>query len=156
MSDSQLESLRPSGAYTGGTYAVLAIGSLGFCLGLWNAELALSEKGYYFITLLFGMFAAISLQRVNRDKAEGLPVSSAYVSTCYAALAIALAAIVTGLWNAELMLSEKGFYVVSFILSMFSVITVQKNVRDIQLLNSLSTPRVPAPRQTPPTGVEEL
>lgn len=141
MNDSTCDAIRPSSAYISGTYAVLAIGSLGFCMGLWNADMALSEKGYYFISLLFGMFAAVSLQRVTRDKAEGLPISGAYVSTCYAALAIALGAICVGLWNADLLLSEKGFYAVSFILAMFSAITMQKNLRDVQLLDATGAAR---------------
>ncbi|MFM7856321.1 MAG: YiaA/YiaB family inner membrane protein, partial [Flammeovirgaceae bacterium] len=35
-----------------------------------------------------------------------------------------------GLWNATLTLSEKGFYSMSFLLSLFAAITVQKNTRD--------------------------
>ncbi|NQX92117.1 MAG: hypothetical protein HRT74_08365, partial [Flavobacteriales bacterium] len=38
--------------------------------------------------------------------------------------------LVVGLWNADMELSEKGFYRMSFVLSLFSVIAVQKNVRD--------------------------
>ncbi len=34
--------------------------------------------------------------------------------------------------NAELLLSEKGFYAMAYLLSGFAAITVQKNVRDNQ------------------------
>jgi uncharacterized membrane protein YiaA len=34
------------------------------------------------------------------------------------------------LWNAELEKSEKGFYAMSFILSLFASVAVQKNTRD--------------------------
>lgn len=34
------------------------------------------------------------------------------------------------LWNADLTKSEKGFYAMSFVLSMFAAIAVQKNTRD--------------------------
>lgn len=37
-----------------------------------------------------------------------------------------------GLWNAELSMSEKGFYLMAFTMSLFASITVQKNVRDMQ------------------------
>jgi uncharacterized membrane protein YiaA len=37
-----------------------------------------------------------------------------------------------GLWNAELEKSEKGFYAMSFVLSLFAAIAVQKNTRDIK------------------------
>ena len=45
-------------------------------------------------------------------------------------MAIVLLAI--GLWNATLLLSEKGFYAMAFTLSLFAAIVVQKNTRDIQ------------------------
>lgn len=136
----KIQALRPSPAYATASYAALAIGTVGFCVGLWNAEMMLSEKGYYFITLLFGLFAAVSIQRVARDKSEGFPVSASYHGVCYAALAISIAAIVIGLWNANLLLSEKGFYAVCFIMGIFSAITVQKNVRDIQTLDEVMRP----------------
>jgi uncharacterized membrane protein YiaA len=37
-----------------------------------------------------------------------------------------------GLWNAELLRSEKGFYAMAFVLSLFSAIAVQKNTRDLK------------------------
>jgi uncharacterized membrane protein YiaA len=37
-----------------------------------------------------------------------------------------------GLWNADLTKSEKGFYAMSFVLSIFSAIAVQKNTRDMK------------------------
>ena len=39
-----------------------------------------------------------------------------------------------GLWNASLTSSEKGFYAMSFVLSLFAVVAIQKNVRDVALL----------------------
>jgi uncharacterized membrane protein YiaA len=36
-----------------------------------------------------------------------------------------------GLWNATITKSEKGFYAMAFILSMFAAIAVQKNTRDL-------------------------
>lgn len=35
-----------------------------------------------------------------------------------------------GLWNATLLLSEKGFYGLAYFLSLFGAVAVQKNVRD--------------------------
>ena len=37
-----------------------------------------------------------------------------------------------GLWNSGLTKSEKGFYAMSFVLSMFAAIAVQKNTRDMK------------------------
>ena len=39
-----------------------------------------------------------------------------------------------GLYNARsIILSEKGFYGMSFVLSLFAAITIQKNIRDTQV-----------------------
>ena len=76
------------------------------------------------------MFAAVSLQKCVRDKLEGIPVSGAYYGICYLAVGLSLLLLGTGLWNATLLLSEKGYYAMSFVLALYSAVTVQKNVRD--------------------------
>lgn len=127
-----------SNAYVAASYASLGVGSIGFCIGLWNATtLALSEQGYYFTLLAFGLFAAVAVQKNVRDKEEGLPVGSVFFGLSYVAMGLALLLLVVGLWNAPLALSEKGFYAMSFLLALFSAVTVQKNVRDAQSLDSL-------------------
>jgi hypothetical protein len=40
--------------------------------------------------------------------------------------------------------SEKGFYAMSFVLSMFSAIAVQKNTRDMRSAQNEQVPRSPA------------
>lgn len=119
-----------SAAYVGATYACLAIGALGFSIGLWNASMQLNEQGYYFTLLAFGLFSAVVVQKNVRDREEGLPVSDVFYGLGYVALALALLLLAVGLWNATLSASEKGFYAMSFLLSLFSAVTVQKNVRD--------------------------
>ena len=120
----------PTAAYVGAAWASLLTGTVAFCTGLWNAEMALNEKGYYLTVLLFGLFAAISLQKSVRDKAEGVAVSGLYFGLSWAATGAALILLTVGLWNAGLAPSEKGFYAMSFVLSLFAAVTVQKNVRD--------------------------
>ena len=44
-------------------------------IGLWNAELIFNEKAYYFTLLMFGLFAAVSVQKAVRDRDEGVPVT---------------------------------------------------------------------------------
>ena len=48
--------------------------------------------------------------------------------------------LVVGLWNAELLLSEKGFFAISYILSLFASVSVQKNIRDLALFSSEELP----------------
>ena len=120
----------PSKAFVGASWLALLVGVVMYLVGLWNASMALNEKGYYLTVLLYGLFAAVSLQKSVRDRVEGIPVSAMYYSICWFALISSLALISVGLINAQLADSEKGFYAMSFILSLFAAVAVQKNVRD--------------------------
>jgi uncharacterized membrane protein YiaA len=125
---------RPTGAFIGASWLALFIGSLTYLIGLWNAKMLLNEKGYYFTILMYGLFAAVSLQKSVRDRLEGTPVTGIYFSLCWLSVGLSLTLLAVGLWNAELALSEKGFYAMSFVLSLFAAVAVQKNVRDVTLL----------------------
>lgn len=127
---------RPTGAFIGASWLALFIGSLTYLLGLWNAKMLLNEKGYYFTILMYGLFSAVSLQKSVRDKLEGTPVTGIYFSLCWLSLGLSISLLAVGLWNAELALSEKGFYAMSFVLSLFAAVAVQKNVRDVTLLGA--------------------
>jgi uncharacterized membrane protein YiaA len=58
-------------------------------------------------------------------------VTGLYFSLCWVSLSAVILLLSVGLWNAALAPSEKGFYAMSFVLSLFAVAAVQKNVRDI-------------------------
>ena len=122
---------RPTSAFVGASWGALLIGGSAYLIGLWNAQMQLNEKGYYLTLLLFGLFAAVSLQKTVRDRSEGLPVTGIYVGLCWVSLIAAILLLAVGLWNATLAPSEKGFYAMSFVLSLFAVVAVQKNVRDL-------------------------
>ena len=122
---------RPTAAFVGASWAALLIGAFAFLWGLWNGQMQLNEKGYYLTLLLYGLFAAISLQKSVRDRSEGIHVTGLYFSLCWCSLFAVIALLTIGLWNATLQPSEKGFYAMSFVLSLFAVVAVQKNVRDL-------------------------
>lgn len=127
---------KPSSAYALTSLACLGLGAGGFLVGLFNTTtLALSEQGFYATLLAFGLFAAVSVQRNVRDQQEGLDVPKLYGLLSYVATGLALALLVVGLFNADLALSEKGYYAMSFVLALFSAITVQKNMRDLRNFN---------------------
>jgi uncharacterized membrane protein YiaA len=122
---------RPSNAFVGASWGAMIVGMIAYLIGLWNAQMQLNEKGYYLTILLYGCFAAVSLQKTVRDRAEGLPVTGMYAGLCWGSLIAAILLLTVGLWNATLALSEKGFYAMSFVLVLFAIVTVQKNVRDL-------------------------
>ena len=127
---------KPSNAFIGASWTALLIGVFGFIIGLWNAEMSLNEKGYYFTVLMFGLFAAVSVQKAVRDLLEGIPVTNIYYGISWFATILSIVLLTVGLWNADITRSEKGFYAMSFILSLFSAIAVQKNTRDLKLFDS--------------------
>ncbi len=127
---------KPSGAFVGVSWAALMIGSIAFITGLWNATMQLNEKGYYFTVLLYGLFAAVSLQKSVRDRLEGIPVTGIYFGLSWLSVVLALCLLTVGLWNATLASSEKGFYGMAFVLSLFSAVAVQKNTRDLAAFES--------------------
>ena len=49
---------------------------------------------------------------------------------------ISIVLLIVGLRNADLELSEKGFYGMSFGLALFASIAVQKNTRDIKVIDN--------------------
>ncbi|WP_397446505.1 inner membrane protein YiaA [Polaribacter sp. R77954] len=127
---------KPTTAYVGATWGVSIIGLLSYCIGLWNANMELNEKGYYFAILLMGIYAVISLQKAIRDKAEQIKTSEMYYGISWVIVIASLLLLIIGLRNADILLSEKGFYGISYLLSLFGAITVQKNTRDIDFINT--------------------
>ena len=45
------------------SWIALVGGIVTYLLGLWNAEMQLNEKGYYFAVLVLGLFSAASIKR---------------------------------------------------------------------------------------------
>lgn len=122
---------RPTGAFIGASWLALFVGILTYLIGLWNAQMPLNEKGYYFTVLLYALFSAVSLQKSVRDRLDGYPVTGIYYGLCWLSLGISILLLAIGLYNATFGNSEKGFYAMSFVLSLFAAVAVQKNVRDV-------------------------
>lgn len=141
---------KPSNAFMAASWVALITGIISFNVGLWNAaSMYLSEKGYYFTVLMFGLYSAISLQKAVRDQLEGIPVTSIYYGISWFTTLLAILLLVIGLWNADLERSEKGFYGMSFTLSLFSAVAVQKNIRDLQAWSRFEKKDNTDPNYTP-------
>jgi uncharacterized membrane protein YiaA len=126
----QAPSSKPTAAFVGASWAVLILGVASFGIGLWNAAMTKSEKGFYAAVFVLGVFAAVSLQKSVRDRVEGLPVSALYLGLSWSVVGLAVLMLTVGLWNSGMALSEKGFYGMAFAMTMFAAVAVQKNVRD--------------------------
>ncbi|MEW7290391.1 inner membrane protein YiaA [Aquimarina sp. 2304DJ70-9] len=127
---------KPTPAFISASWSALFIGMISYCIGLWNASMFLNEKGYYFTILLFGLFSAVSVQKSVRDRLEGIPVTDIYYGISWFTTLTSILLLIIGLWNADLELSEKGFYGMSFTLSLFAAIAVQKNTRDKKFIEN--------------------
>ena len=126
---------RPTSAFVSASWMAVLIGMVSYCIGLWNADMLLNEKGYYFTILLFGLFSVVSVQKSVRDRQEGIQVTDMYYGISWFTTLASITLLIIGLWNADLELSEKGFYGMSFTLALFAAVAVQKNTRDIQFLD---------------------
>ncbi len=126
---------KPSNAFIAASWVALLAGGISYCVGLWNAYIFLNEKGYYFTVLMYGLFSAVSLQKAVRDQLEGIPVTGIYLGISWFSTLLSILLLIIGLWHAEMDLSEKGFYGMSFLLSLFAAIAVQKNIRDTNIAN---------------------
>ncbi len=133
MTPAAVITARPSVAFVAASWFALLAGVGAFLVGLANAAMALNEKGYYFTILMFGLFAVISLQKTVRDKLEKIPVTGLYYGLAWFATLLPIVLLLVGLWHATLLLSEKGFYAMAFLLALFGAIAVQKNTRDMRV-----------------------
>jgi uncharacterized membrane protein YiaA len=122
---------QPSGAFIGASWAGLIIGMGAFLIGLWNIEATLNEKGFYLAILLMGLFSVISVQKSVRDKMEGIPITPIYFGLSWFMTTFSMVLLIIGLWNADFEMSDKGFFAMSFVLSLFASVAIQKNTRDI-------------------------
>lgn len=131
---------QPSAAFIAASWLALFTGVIAFLIGLWNADMQLNEKGYYFTVLMFGLFSVISVQKAVRDQLEGIPVTNLYYGIAWFTTLLSVVLLTVGLWNADLLKSEKGFYAMSFVLSLFAAIAVQKNTRDFKAAEATDQP----------------
>ena len=146
---------RPTPAFVGASWTVLGLGMLSFLIGLWNGGMPMMEKGFYFSLLLFGLFGVVSLQKAVRDSIEGVPVTPIYHGLSWVAVGSAVLLLTIGLWEADMVRFEKGFYGMSYVLALFAAVAVQKNTRDLAAF-----PRPPKPEDGDDgflsTAIEEL
>ena len=125
---------KPTPAFVAASWVALLAGAATYCIGLFNADLLLNEKSYYLILIIYRIFSSVSLQKSIRDKLAGVHVTHIDYGLGWASGGICMALLAICLFNANLALSEKGFYIMAFLLSLFGAVAVQKNIRDMEYL----------------------
>lgn len=142
----------PSAAFIGISWLVLVTGIVTYNFGLWSNQFAgdmeLNEQGYYLVVLMYAVFSVISVQKSVRDKLEGVPVTAIYYALSWGSSIASILFLVIGLWNADMEAAEKGFFGMSFVLSLFAAVAVQKNTRDVEEIRK-QQPDQPKPEQEP-------
>jgi hypothetical protein len=79
-----------------------------------------------------------------RDRLENLPVTDINYGLSWFSTILSIILLTIGLWNAQLLPREKGFYAFAFLLALFAAIAVQKNTGDVQAAErSRVTPGAP-------------
>jgi uncharacterized membrane protein YiaA len=68
----RMQGIPVTGLYFGLCWSSLALAIGLLVVGLWHASLALSEKGFYGMSFVLGLFAAVTVQKNVRDL-EPLP-----------------------------------------------------------------------------------
>lgn len=109
------------------SWLALIVGVACYAIGLWNAEMQLNEKGYYLSILLLGLYATVSLQKVLDESSKQKTNSVFYSVFSWISFLASLVLLIVGLYNAELLLSEKGFFGIAYFLCLFGILSVQKN-----------------------------
>lgn len=122
---------KPTPAIVGAAWFVLALGCLVYGISLWRANMDQFEKAFLLATLLFGLVSAVTLQKAVRDRHEGVPVTSIFIGVSWLGMLISLGFLGWGAWNLDVLPSEIGTYAMSYVVAVFGVIIVQKNVRDL-------------------------
>lgn len=109
------------------SWLALTVGVGCYATGIWNADMQLNEKGYYLSILLLGLYATVSLQKVLDESSKQKSNSVFYSIFSWISFLASLILLIVGLYNAELLLSEKGFFGIAYFLCLFGVLSVQKN-----------------------------
>lgn len=82
----QLEGVPVTGIYYGLCWFATLSAVLLLAIGLWNASLTLSEKGFYAMSFMLGLFGAIAVQKNTRDNRGAEPATTPDVTSSSSSL----------------------------------------------------------------------
>jgi uncharacterized membrane protein YiaA len=133
--------MKPSFAFVSLSWVAALAGVVFYSALLFNSTaLTWSDKNFFFAILIFAVYSAISVQKIVRDRIEGVQFTNLYYGVSWLAVIVALGLFVNGLFNVNITLSERGFYGMAMLLTLFGAIAIQKNTRDIAAPVQQATP----------------
>lgn len=133
--------MKPSFAFVALSWVAALAGVVLYGSMLFNStSLTWSDKYFFTAILAFAVYAAISVQKIVRDRIEGVPFTNLYYGISWLAVIIAIGMFVSGLFTVNISLSERGFYGMAMLLTLFGAISIQKNTRDIAAPVQQATP----------------
>lgn len=101
-------------------------------ISIWNTEWILVERGFYTICIGWITYSSFALVKVLRDKSEGIKSAAEFTFLTWASFIASFAIGMIAVWNTEWILLEKGYYWMGILFTMFTSITLAKEVRDRQ------------------------
>jgi uncharacterized membrane protein YiaA len=133
--------MKPSFAFVTLSWIAALAGVVLYGSMLFNSSaLTWSDKNFFTAILVFAVYAAISVQKIVRDRLEGVPFTNLYYGVSWLAVIVAIGLFVNGLFNVNISLSERGFYGMAMLLTLFGAIAIQKNTRDLAAPEQQATP----------------
>jgi uncharacterized membrane protein YiaA len=133
--------MKPSFAFVALSWIAALAGVVLYGSMLFNSSaLTWSDKNFFTAILVFAVYAAISVQKIVRDRLEGVPFTNLYYGVSWLAVIVAIGLFVNGLFNVNISLSERGFYGMAMLLTLFGAIAIQKNTRDLAAPEQQATP----------------
>jgi uncharacterized membrane protein YiaA len=133
--------MKPSFAFVALSWIAALAGVVLYGSMLFNSSaLTWSDKNFFTAILVFAVYAAISVQKIVRDRLEGVPFTNLYYGVSWLAVIVAIGLFVNGLFNVTISLSERGFYGMAMLLTLFGAIAIQKNTRDLAAPAQQATP----------------
>ena len=124
--------MKPSFAFVALSWVAALAGVVLYGSMLFNsAALTWSDKNFFAAILVFAVYAAISVQKIVRDRIEGVPFTNLYYGVSWLAVIVAIGMFVNGLFGVNVTMSERGFYGMAMLLTLFGAIAIQKNTRDL-------------------------
>lgn len=127
---------KPTGAFVGASWAALVLGASVYTVSFLLVDVEPLERGFLLGAFFFGIVGPIGVQKLVRDRHEGVSVTSLGLGVSWFGPVIGIAMLAWGLWNSGRPPSESGLFGMAFAMTVFANMVVQKNTSDLITLKA--------------------